>query len=332
MAFNRKPLSLPHLRSRLYILIILATLACPLIGQKSLLAPADSLNKTRLYSGIGVGAVTYGIFAFGLNDAWYADFDRSGFHLFNDWGEWEHMDKFGHAYNGYFQSRLVYQGARWTGLNKNQSIWVGIGTSMLFQTTIEVLDGFSKEWGFSIPDMAFNVGGAALFGLQQHYWDEQKIRLKLSSHPRTYPNDIVISNNGQSLALKQRAEDLYGADLLTRILKDYNAQTVWVSANIASFVETPTCLPKWLNIAVGYGAENMYGGFDNEWETDDGDVFFTDRDRYRQYYLSFDIDMTRIKTNNDFVRTLLSILNIIKLPSPTLEYSRGGFKGHWLFY
>ena len=311
---------------------MLAGLAIQLHGQTSLFTPADSLNKARLYSGIGVGAVTYGVFAFGLNNVWYADFDRSHFHLFNDWGEWEHMDKLGHAYNGYFQSRLVYQGARWTGLNKNQSIWVGIGTSMLFQTTIEVLDGFSKEWGFSIPDVAFNLGGAAIFGFQEHYWNEQKIRLKLSSFPTSYPNDVVFSEDGSPFSLKQRAEDLYGKDLLTRILKDYNAQTVWVSANISSFVETPSWVPKWLNIAVGYGAQNMYGGFDNQWETEDGQVYNTDRGRHRQYYLSFDIDMTRIKTDNAFLKTLLSVLNIIKLPSPTLEYSRGGFKGHWLFY
>jgi hypothetical protein len=32
-----------------------------------------------------------------LNQAWYADYPKQDFHFFNDWKEWQQMDKSGHA-------------------------------------------------------------------------------------------------------------------------------------------------------------------------------------------------------------------------------------------
>lgn len=83
------------------------------------------------------------------------------------------MDKLGHVYNGYFQSDLIYQGARWTGMNNRQAMYYGVGISMLFQSTIEVFDGFSPKWGFSWPDMAANVIGSGIL-VQESLWREQK--------------------------------------------------------------------------------------------------------------------------------------------------------------
>ena len=124
---------------------------------------------------------TYGAITLGLSEAWYADYDQTGFHTFDDWGEWEHMDKFAHMYDTYFQSRLVYNRAKWAGMKESSSMWTGIATGMLFQTTVEVLDAYSTEWGFSWADMGANVVGAAAFGLQQHFWKEQRISFKISS-------------------------------------------------------------------------------------------------------------------------------------------------------
>ena len=296
------------------------------------LVPADTLNSQRLYTGLGIAAITYGTFTLGLNYAWYADHDRSRFHLFNDSGEWMDMDKFGHAYSSYFQSQLVFHGARWTGLDERRSLWTGISTSLLFQSTIEVMDGFSDKWGFSIPDMAFNLGGVALFGLQQQFWHEQRIILKMSSFPRSYSDEIVKSDQNMTEYLSDRATDLYGRGFSTRLLKDYNAQTVWLSVNPRSFMSEASWLPPWLNLALGVGAENLYGGFENSWANELG-TFTTDRPRYQQYFLSMDIDLTRIKTNDPFLKSLLRLLNIIKVPFPTLEYNpEEGLIGHWVHF
>ena len=45
---------------------------------------------------------------------------------------------------------------------------------------------------------------------------------------------------------------------------------------------------------------------------------------YRQYYLSLDIDLTKIKTRSKFVRTLGFVANSIKIPAPALQISRKG--------
>ena len=77
----------------------------------------------------------------------------------------------------------------------------------------------------------------------------------------------------------------------------------------------------------------MFGGFKNEWEVD-GERFFVDDNvfpRVHQFYLCFDVDLTRIKTKNNFLKGILSMFNIFKVPSPALELnSRGEFTFHIL--
>ena len=93
-------------------------------------------------------------------------------------------------------------------------------------------------------------------------------------------------------------------------------------------------LPTWLNVALGYGAKGLFGGFENIGYDKDGAVIFnrTDIKRERQWYLSPDIDFTKIKTNKKGVSTLLSVLNMIKMPAPALELSGRKLRGHLLFF
>jgi hypothetical protein len=54
--------------------------------------------------------------------------------------------------------------------------------------------------------------------------------------------------------------------------------------------------------------------------------------RYRQYLLSLDIDLTKIKTNSKALKAVFQGLSFIKLPFPTLEFnSKGQVKGYWLY-
>ncbi len=71
----------------------------------------------------------------------------------------------------------------------------------------------------------------------------------------------------------------------------------------------------------------MYGGEDNTWDSNKNkikDIDRTDIPRLRQYYLSLDIDLTRIETNSPLLKKTLILLNIVKLPLPTLEYNTSG--------
>lgn len=288
------------------------------------LIPADTLNKSRFWVATGLTTALYTGTVIALNEAWYKQYPRSSFHTFNDTREWRQMDKMGHLYTSYFESLWSYNIARWTGMNENASIWTGAGLGMVFQGTVEVLDGFSKEWGFSIADMGFNVLGSGAFVAQQKLWGEQRILFKVSSTPMTYPSTDIAPVIGEGTSsLKERSDDLFGRHYSERFLKDYNAQTVWVSVNIHAFLRPENRFPKWLNLAVGYGAENLYGGFANRWTEGDGSYALSEEEfpRYSQYYLSPDIDFSRIPSKSPFVRTVFGVLNVFKIPGPVLEMS-----------
>jgi hypothetical protein len=55
--------------------------------------------------------------------------------------------------------------------------------------------------------------------------------------------------------------------------------------------------------------------------------------RYRQFYLSMDVDLTRIKTKSKVLKGIFSVVNFIKIPFPALEYnSLGQVKFHFLYF
>ena len=284
----------------------------------------EEVNKKRTRSFvIGVSAA-YGATLVALNEAWYANYDKTSFHFFNDNREWLQMDKAGHLHTAYFYTDWAYHGFRWTGMNQRKSIWYASASSILAQTTIEIFDGFSARWGASYGDFLFNVAGTATYSAQELLWDEQRILVKFSFHPIDYGNNRIIQD---------RTDELFGTGFFESALKDYNGQTYWVSTNPYSFMQASSTFPSWLNIAIGYGAKDVYGGFNNTFLNADGLELTINEERLRQFYISPDIDLTRIKTNKRGLRFLLGMANVFKIPAPTLELDSGGkAKFHWLYF
>lgn len=256
-----------------------------------------------------------------LNKVWYADYPKESFHFFNDWDEWQQMDKAGHAWSSYQLSRLSGDMWRWTGIKDKKAIWLGGISGVAYLSIIEILDGFSAEWGFSTGDMLMNIAGAGLYVSQELGWKEQRIQLKMSYYPYSYDSQD-----------KSRALDLFGESTAEKILKDYNAQTYWLSANIHSFFPDSR-IPRWLNLSLGYNGRVMLGGTENIWTDEAGNTIDrSEVERYRRFFLSVDVDLTRIPTRSKFLRSVFSVVNMIKVPAPALEWdSRGKFRGH-LFY
>ncbi len=57
------------------------------------------------------------------------------------------------------------------------------------------------------------------------------------------------------------------------------------------------------------------------------------KDPYRQFYVSLDLDLTKISTNSKFLQTVFSVVNFIKIPAPTLEINtKGQIKFHYLYF
>ena len=277
------------------------------------LKPADSLNQKRQNSVFITEAVLASIALIGLNQLWYADYPKSEFHFINDNSEWKQMDKVGHFYSSYHIGRFGAEALNWSGANKKNQLIYGAGLGFVFLTAVEVMDGFSAEWGASMGDVVANASGTALFVSQELLWKEQRIIPKFSFHRTEYANF---------------RPDLLGSSLPEQILKDYNGQTYWLSANLYSFSKGSK-IPKWLNLAFGYGADGMIGE-----KTENSSLISTPKpENFRQFYLSLDVDLTKIDSKSHFLKTLFSVFNTIKIPAPTLQYStNSGFKFYAFYF
>ncbi|MBK6947873.1 MAG: hypothetical protein IPH16_07250 [Haliscomenobacter sp.] len=124
---------------------VLCCLAAPATGQapvenrfQAFLAPSDTIHKGRLWLLAGGGAAAYTAASIGLYHIWYKDYPLGKFHFFDDYGEWENMDKAGHLFTAYAESYLAYKGARWTGIQERPAAWIGAGVGTLLQATIEL--------------------------------------------------------------------------------------------------------------------------------------------------------------------------------------------------
>ncbi|NLR58762.1 DUF2279 domain-containing protein [Chitinophaga polysaccharea] len=312
------------MKKNLLMLILLLHFLCGEAQKKvSFFSIPDTTTPSHVWILTGTTAALYGASLAALNTAWYKGYPRSSFHFFNDMGEWNQMDKAGHIFSAYFIGKYSREMWRWSGLPRKKQIWIGGLTGFAFQSVVEVLDGFSSEWGFSWGDMGANAIGSGILVSQELFWNEQRIQLKFSSHPDLY-NDPT---------LRAKAGQLFGESFWERTLKNYNGQTYWLSVNVYSFYKESN-FPKWLNIAVGYGADNMLGGRDNTWTDQHGvDQDYSHLKRIRQFYLSPDVNFTKIYTRKKGVKVLFQVLNMIKIPAPTLELnSSGQVKLHALYF
>jgi len=280
---------------------------------ESFLTPSDTLNKKRQNAVLITEAALASATLIGLNQIWYADYPKSGFHFINDNAEWLQMDKIGHFYSAYHLTRFGAEALNWSGTNSKKQLIYGAGLGFAFLTAVEVLDGYSAEWGASSGDIIANATGTALYVSQELIWKEQRITPKFSFHTTHYAN--------------QSPEKL-GKSFNEQILKDYNGQTYWLSVNLHSFAKESK-IPKWLNLAFGYGADGMLTG-NNKTEISN---FGQNPKIFRQIYLSFDVDLAKINTKSHFLKTFFSVFNTIKIPAPTLEYSvNKGLKGHLVYF
>jgi uncharacterized protein YfiM (DUF2279 family) len=285
-------------------------------------APLNRPNKKRIRLVAAANIIGYGGSMAALYSAWYKDYPQTNFHFFNDNAEWLQVDKAGHAFSAYAISRASMEAWRWAGLPRKQRIWIGGMSGAAYQTIIETLDAFSAGWGWSWGDFGANIFGSGLLVSQELAWNEQRVLFKFSTHQKSYPAG----------ELNNRANQLFGKSFNQRFIKDYNAQTLWLSANLKSFFKQSK-IPAWLNLAVGYGAEDMYGGNDNTWK-DEGGINHNRNDikRYRQWYLAPDVDLTKIKTRSKFLKVALFCFNVLKFPTPSIELSQGKVKWNWMHF
>ena len=255
------------------------------------------MNLIR-YGGLG----TYVVSMIGLNELWYSQTPKQSFHFFNDAAEWKQVDKAGHFFSAFQVSYTTYKTLGWVGVKQKRraisSSLVGFG----ILSSIEIFDGFSSSYGASLTDLAANASGSLLFWGQISAWNEIRIYPKFSFQYTSFPDQNPA---------------LLGDNPLKQVLKDYNGQTYWLSFDMDKFMQ----FPKWLNLAVGYGANGMINARDSQ-----------NIDPYRQFYIGLDFDLSTIRTRNKLLNGLIYFANMVKIPAPAIEFSVKGTKLHVLSF
>jgi hypothetical protein len=263
--------------------------------------PPDKKRRNTVYIGYAAGvSASYA----GLYHLWYKKNGLSDFSTLNDNNHWLQMDKAGHAATACQMGVYGITMLRWAGVDDRAAIWQGGLSGLLFLTGIEIFDGFSNDYGFSWGDQAANVFGSAFVTGQELLWNEQRLRLKFSYHPTEYA---------------RHRPELLGKSPVETWLKDYNGQTYWLSFSPGSFNEN-LLFPEWLCLSLGYSASGMTGSYRNPAFNSAGTPI-PEFPRYRQYFFSLDVDLTRLEPRSGVLRTLFSAFGFVKIPFPALEYS-----------
>jgi hypothetical protein len=235
---------------------------------------------------------------FGLYNLWYKKYPQTSFHFFNDLDEWNHMDKMGHVFSS-------YQVARKSHLfldkkNIEHPLEKSCFYSLFFMMGIEVLDGFSTEWGFSNYDLISNFIGTGLFYIQEKKFNTQFLKLKFSSHLSPYATcrPTLLGNSFQE-----------------NIFKDYNGQTYWITFDFNTRIQQKFKIFKYINLALGYSIDGFTGA---RYNPNLNCAECNNLKRQSQYILSFDLDLTEIETKNKFLKLFFNAFSIIKFPTPAL--------------
>ncbi len=287
-------------------------------GQDSLSfwEPTPSLHHARLAAVVGGEIALHTGSLIGLNEVWYKGHERTAFHFFDDSREWLQMDKVGHLMTSYYLGRVGKGMLTWSGVERKKAVWYGGSLGSVFLTSVELLDGYSERWGASWGDAVANLAGTGLFIGQELVWEEQRVVLKYSYHPTE---------------LAAYRPSVLGDHWSERMLKDYNGQSYWASFHVTDFLPGTDRL-SWLCVSLGYGGTGMLGGHENP-EVDEVGELYPVLERRRQYFLSFDIDLSRVETGSPFWDRFLDAFGFLKVPFPALEYNRvDGMRGHILYY
>ena len=255
------------------------------------------------------GGITY------LSKQWYSDKKRVSFHFYNDLRGWNQVDKFGHFYASYIESDIGYSLMKKFNFSEKKALYLGGFQGLILETPIEIFDAYYDGWGFSLSDMVANAAGSLFFIFQQKIFKDQIIKPKLSFSRSKYArvaNGYLGKNN-----------------ILSEFLYDYNGYTFWFSISPRSIFPRSK-IPKWFNVSFGYGSDGMIGEFKNLSSYKGEEI--PNFERFRQFYLSLDIDFSKIKTNSKFIKGVFTTLSYIKIPLPTLEISQKKIKGHFIYF
>ena len=221
-----------------------------------------------------------------FHKGWWDD-EESHFHFENDFDYALNLDKFGHFAAGVVLGESFYEGYRWAGASEfNAYLFAGL-SAMMTHIAIDVKDGYSPEWGFSICDVLSGTLGGFLPMAERYVPLFKYIDLKWSYWINTK-------------AYYRQSDTGIFTD-------DYVNQTFWVSFKPYRLMPSGASAyyPSWLAIAAGLSIDEK--------------VFTKEPHPRRELYLALDYDFEAFRPQSRLARTLVKYLNYFKLPAPTIQ-------------
>lgn len=240
-------------------------------------------------AGIAGGACT-GLYLYQKN-AWWSD-NKSAFHIQEDGNYSLHADKLGHFYGGYVVSYLIGEGIIASGVPLRTAHAIGALGGMMYQTFVEIQDGYGSNWGFSPSDAIANYLGAWYYLAQHEVPVLQNFTPKVQFVPSRWVGDKPMKHE-------------------TAVFDDYHSMTYHLSVEMENILPqtVKNFWPDWLNLSIGYNVRNM------EYFDAQGNSLIE-----RNIVIGLDYNLTRLipETNSNIVNWLVQTFNHYKFPSPAI--------------
>lgn len=296
---------------------------------------ARPFRPKRFWYGLG-GAVAIDVpVAYALSQLWYPDSLRTSFHFYSDnpnvggaggahddgwlddWHTYVQQDKLGHVWTAWYLARAFGAYGRWSGLSDARVGLFGGVMSTLFQTQIEISDGFSEEYGFSRTDMLANFVGSAIGGLKVAHPERLDWFAAKYSYHRSPYYDESISN------------PVLG--YLGNAIKDYDGASFWLVFRPEELLPERHAAwwPDWLAISAGYSADGITHAISGQRERRLGPG--PGREHQRVFFIGPDFDFLRRLDVPKPWSIILEGLSFIRIPAPALQLTPG-LEWHWLYY
>jgi hypothetical protein len=263
-------------------------------------AQADSLSTTDYILPSIVPAAVIGLALYNNYQDFWRNIEKVPFHISNDPPYAMHNDKLGHAFYTALTADMTKLAYTEAGIQRKTAAWIGAATSLLAQTLVEIGDGFHGNkpyFGFSPGDEAADIFGAAFSLMKEYAPAINRFDYKMGLWPSSAYKEGAYSN----------------------IINDDESEFFWLSYQI--YHHLPDGYPKWLNVAIGYGVQNL-----------EQVRFLPDRTSSipkSQLFFGLDINLKGIPIEGKAWEIISGLLDHIRIPFPALQILPI-VKWHWL--
>ncbi len=280
--------------NKVFVLFLAVAISSPhLFGQDS-----TRLDPLRV-SLVGTAAIgTIVAVHIYQRDAWWQG-QEEPFRFENDWNYAMNIDKIGHLYGAYSESKIARAVLHWTGFSDKSSLAYGSVLGLMYQMYVEIEDGYHKTYGFSPGDAFSNILGASLPLAQESFPLLRNFSLKFSYYPS-----------------RQYLDDLH-SERFRAFIDDYEGQVFWITVDPHFLLPADFArqVPPWLGLAFGLAVHDLDGQGGGK----------------RLYYLTTDYQFSKIETDHAFLKAVFGALDFFHLPSLGFGLEDGRLKAG-LFY